>query len=231
MRLILTAALVLAPLMAQSSKPAKRLDQATAVLSEIMDAPDKGIPSDLLGKAHCIVVIPGMKKVAFVVGGEYGSGYISCRSKTGVGWSAPGSVKIAGGSVGFQLGGSDTDLVMLIMNQGGADKLLSDKFTLGADTSVAAGPVGRSAAAQTDVEMHAAILSWSRTQGVFAGISLAGATFEQVLSENEALYHKRLTNKEIVNSGVRVPKVALGLIGLLNKDSDREVVVTSAGSN
>jgi lipid-binding SYLF domain-containing protein len=164
-----------------------------------------------------------VKKLAFIVGGEYGAGYLSCRNKNGVGWSAPGSVRIKGGSVGFQIGGSDTDLVMLIMNQPGMNKLLSDKFTIGADASVAAGPVGRTAAAQTDAEMHAEILSWSRTQGVFAGISLEGATLEQDLTENQAIYHKKLGNREIVTQGVKVPKVASGLIRLLDKDSLHEV--------
>ncbi len=234
MRMILTAALALTPLVlangASGAEPAKRLGQATAVLSEIMAMPDKGIPSDLMGKAHCIVVVPGLKKLAFVVGGEYGSGYLSCRNKGGVGWSAPGSIRIKGGSVGFQIGGSDTDLVMLVMNKGGIDRLLSDKFTLGADASVAAGPVGRTAAAQTDAEMHAEILSWSRTQGVFAGISLEGATLGQDLAENKVIYHRALKNREIVTQGIRVPKVAANLIGLLNKDSSREVYATSAGS-
>jgi lipid-binding SYLF domain-containing protein len=231
MRMILMAAMALAPLLANGAEPAKRLEEARAVFSEIMATPDKGIPVDLLAKAHCIVVVPGLKKVAFVVGGEYGSGYLSCRNKSGMGWSAPGSVRIKGGSVGFQIGGSETDLIMLVMNQGGADKLLSDKFTVGADASVAAGPVGRLAAAQTDAELHAEILSWSRTQGVFAGVSLEGATLQQDLKENQAIYHRSLDNRRIVTTGIRVPKIASGLIGLLDKDSVREVASTSVGSN
>lgn len=223
MRMILTAALALTPLLANGGEPAKRLDEATTVLTEIMATPDKGIPSDLLAKAHCIVVVPGLKKLAFVVGGEYGSGYLSCRNKGGVGWSAPGSVRIKGGSVGFQIGGSDTDLIMLVMNQGGVDKLLSDKFTLGADASVAAGPVGRTVAAQTDVEMHAEILSWSRAHGLFAGVSLEGATLEQDLKENGVLYHRNLGNRQIVTGRVRVPRAASKLIGLLDRDSAREI--------
>jgi lipid-binding SYLF domain-containing protein len=221
--MILTAALALTPLLANGSEPAKRLTEATTVLSEIMSIPDKGIPSDLLAKAHCIVAVPGLKKLAFVVGGEYGSGYLSCRNKGGMGWSAPGSVRISGGSVGFQIGGSETDLIMLVMNHGGIEKLLSDKFTLGADASVAAGPVGRSVGAQTDAAMHAEILSWSRTQGVFAGISLGGATLGQDLSENKLIYRRDIPNREIVTQGIRVPKIASGFIGLLNKDSAREV--------
>jgi SH3 domain-containing YSC84-like protein 1 len=230
MRLILTAALAFMPLLVNGAQPAQRLDEATAVLFEVMATPDKGIPADLLAKAHCIVVVPGLKKVAFVVGGEYGSGYLSCRHKSGEGWSAPGSVRIKGGSVGFQIGGSATDLVMLVMNESGAEKLLSDKFTLGADASVAAGPVGRTAAAQTDAELHAEILSWSRAQGLFAGISLEGATLEQDLKENSVLYGRSLQNREIVTSGRRPPKAASGLIGLLDKDSFHEQMNTSAGS-
>lgn len=230
MRMILTAALALTPLLANGSEPAKRLTEATTVLSEIMSTPDKGIPSDLLAKAHCIVVVPGLKKLAFVVGGEYGSGYLSCRNKGGMGWSAPGSVRISGGSVGFQIGGSETDLIMLVMNNGGIEKLLSDKFTLGADASVAAGPVGRTVGAQTDAAMHAEILSWSRTQGVFAGISLGGATLGQDLSENKLIYHRDIPNREIVTQGIGVPQIASGFIGLLNKDSAREVADARADS-
>lgn len=230
MRMISTAFLAMLPLLASAEQPSSRLNQSATVLSEIMQTPDKGIPADLLSKAHCIVVVPGVKKVAFIVGGEYGSGYLSCRSKSGVGWSAPGSVRIKGGSVGFQIGGSDTDLIMLIMNEGGMARLLSDKFTVGADASVAAGPVGRTAAAQTDAEMHAEILSWSRSRGVFAGVSLEGATLEQDLNENEAIYHRKLDNRQIVTHGIRVPKAATGLIDQLNKDSLHEAAVSSTSS-
>jgi len=146
-----------------------------------MATPDKGIPQDMLANAHCIVIVPGLKTAAFLVGGKYGKGYVSCRSKSGVGWSAPGTVRIEGGSVGFQIGGSQTDLIMLVMSERGADKLLSSKFTLGAEGSVAAGPVGRTATAQTDAQMHGEILSWSRSQGVFAGLALEGATLRQDL--------------------------------------------------
>ena len=151
-------------MLAKDSEPAKRLGEAAAVFSEVMSAPDKGIPQDLLDRAHCIVIVPSLKTAAFIVGGKYGKGYLSCRNTNGVGWSAPGTVRIEGGSVGFQIGGSETDLIMLVMNQGGMDKLLSSKFTLGAEGSVAAGPVGRTATAQTDAQMHAEILSWSRSQ-------------------------------------------------------------------
>ena len=144
------------------------------MFSEIMSAPDKGIPRDLLADAHCIVIVPSLKTAAFGVGGEYGKGYLSCRNKSGGGWSAPGTVRIEGGSVGFQIGGSTTDLIMLVMSERGADKLLASKFTLGAEGSAAAGPVGRTAKAR-DAIMHADILSWSRSQGLFfAGVGPRG---------------------------------------------------------
>ncbi|HTA69982.1 MAG TPA: lipid-binding SYLF domain-containing protein, partial [Bryobacteraceae bacterium] len=154
----------------------KRLGDAADVLTEIMSAPDKGIPQDLLAKSECIVIVPGLKKGAFIVGAKYGKGFMSCRKKSGVGWSAPGSIRVEGGSFGFQIGGSETDVVLLVMNQGGAKKLLQSKFTLGGDASAAAGPVGRTSSAETDAQMHAEILTYSRARGLFAGISLEGAT-------------------------------------------------------
>lgn len=222
MRMILTAAMALAPLLAKDNEPAKRLNEAAAVFSEIMATPDKGIPEDLLANAHCIVIVPGLKTAAFIVGGKFGKGYISCRSQGGIGWSAPGTVRIEGGSVGFQIGGSETDLIMLVMNARGVDKLLSSKFTLGAEGSVAAGPVGRTATAQTDAQMHAEILSWSRSQGLFAGLALEGATLRQDLDDNATLYGKKLENRTIVTTKVRAPKSAAKLIALLNKHSARE---------
>jgi lipid-binding SYLF domain-containing protein len=218
----LATAVALTPLLAQDNEPAQRLDAAAAVLSEIMATPDKGIPQDLLEKAHCIVIVPELKTAAFVFGGKYGKGYLSCRNTGGAGWSAPGTVRIEGGSVGFQIGASSTDLIMLVMNERGADKLLSSKFTLGAEASVAAGPVGRTATAQTDAQIHADILSWSRSQGLFAGVALEGATLRQDLDDNATLYGKQLENREVVTKGVRVPGAAAKLIALLNRYSARE---------
>src|SRR5512140_3942786 len=215
MRLMIVAALAVAPLLGKDSEPVKRLNEAATVFSEIMAAPDKGIPQDLLDKGNCIVIVPGLKTAAFLFGGKYGKGYLSCRSKDGTGWSAPGAVRIEGGSVGFQIGGSETDLIMLVMNSGGVDKLLSSKFTLGAEGSVAGGPVGRTATAQTDAQMHADILSWSRSQGLFAGVALAGATLRQDLDDNATLYGKKLENKQIITTSVRTPTSAERLIGLL----------------
>lgn len=222
MRIILLTALAILPMMAKDTEPAKRLVEASAVFSEIMATPDKGIPVDLLANAHCIVIVPSLKTAAFVVGGKYGKGYVSCRNKRGAGWTAPGTVRIEGGSVGFQIGGSTTDLIMLVMTQRGAEKLLESKFTLGAEGSVAAGPVGRTATAQTDAQMHAEILSWSRSQGLFAGVALEGATLRQDLDDNATLYGRKLENKQILTTAVRTPRSAVKLIGLLNRFSPRE---------
>src|SRR6266480_4505547 len=202
----------------QKAEPLQRLDEAAAVFQEIMSTPDRSIPQDLLDKAHCIVIVPGLKKGAFIIGAKYGKGFLSCRT-TGKGWSAPGTVRVEGGSFGLQIGGSESDVIMLVMNERGATKLLSSKFTLGGEGEVAAGPVGRQASAQTDAAMRAEILSWSRSRGVFAGISLQGATLRQDLDDNAVIYGKKLTNKEIVQSGVATPKAAEPLISLLNKYS------------
>jgi len=217
----LMATLVAAPLMA-ADESASRLKDAVSVMTEIMDAPDSGIPLDLLEKAHCIVIVPELKTAAFVVGGKYGKGYVSCRQPAAAGWSAPATVRIEGGSVGFQIGGSSTDVVMLVMSERGAEKLMDSKFTVGGEASVAAGPVGRTATAQTDAQMHADILSWSRTRGLFAGVAIEGATLRPDVDDNELLYGKRLETREIVRSGVTTPVSAAPLIALLNRYSTRE---------
>ncbi len=199
-----------------------RLEDSVITLKEIMETPDKGIPHDLLDKAECIVIVPGMKKGAFIFGAKYGKGYISCRKKGGEGWTAPGSVRIEGGSFGLQIGASETDVVLLVMNESGAKKLLSSQFTLGAGASVAAGPVGRAANADTDAFLRAEILSWSRSHGVFAGVSLQGATLRQDLTDNRDLYGRTLENKEIIQQDLPVPVPAKDLIAELDKYSPRE---------
>ena len=214
--------MALTPLLAVDDEPATRLDEAAAVFSEIMGSPDKGIPQDLLQNAHCIVIVPDLKTAAFGVGGKYGKGYLSCRNTSGAGWSAPATVRIEGGSVGFQIGASSTDLIMLVMSERGAKKLLASQFTLGAEGSVAAGPVGRTVTAQTDAQMHADILSWSRSQGLFAGVALEGATLREDLDDNATLYGKKLGNSEIVTKGVRPPNAASKLLELLNRYSAKE---------
>ena len=228
MRMILVATLALAPLLAKDNDTSKRMVEASAVFSEIMDTPDKGIPQELLENAHCIVIVPNLKTAAFMFGAKYGKGFLSCRNKGA--WSAPGAVRIEGGSVGFQIGGSETDLIMLVMNARGVDKLLASKFTLGAEGSIAAGPVGRTATAQTDAQMHAEILSWSRSQGLFAGLALEGATLRQDLDDNSALYGHKLENKQIVNTRVRMPASAARLMAQLNKYAWHERATPPTGS-
>jgi lipid-binding SYLF domain-containing protein len=200
----------------------KRLQESAQVISEVMGTPDKAIPQDLLNRADCIVVVPGMKKGAFIVGGKYGRGFISCRNESGAGWSAPGAVRVEGGSFGFQIGGSETDVVMLIMNRRGADKLMTSKFTLGADASVAAGPVGRTSAADTDALMHAEILTWSRARGVFAGVALNGATLRPDDDTNKDLYGSAMAEKDIVFGKVPPPAAAQPLLTELNRYSSRK---------
>jgi SH3 domain-containing YSC84-like protein 1 len=180
-----------------------RLTKATEVFSEIMAAPDKGIPQDLLGKAECVIVIPNMKKGAFIVGGEYGKGFATCRDANHTGWTGPAAMELNGGSVGFQIGGEEVDLILLVMNRKGMDKLMGDKVTLGADASIAAGPVGRTAAAQTNARMDAEILSWSRAKGVFAGVSLKGASLRPDKSDTRDLYGKDVTAREVLSGSVK----------------------------
>jgi SH3 domain-containing YSC84-like protein 1 len=216
-RSILLPCLILAglsPLLADTAS--ERLQESAVVLKEILSAPDQGIPRDLLNEAHCVVVIPAMKSAAFLVGGKYGRGFVVCRQDARAGWGAPASVRMEGGSFGFQIGASETDVVMLVMNQRGMDKLLQSKFTLGGAAEVAAGPVGRSSTAQTDAKMTAKILSYSRSRGVFAGVSLQGATLRQDLDENQELYGRRLTNKQIVMKRMKAPAAASELLAVLN---------------
>jgi len=200
---------------------ANRLSAAADVLNEIMATPDKGIPQDLLDKAACAVVVPNVKKGAFIVGAKYGRGFIVCRNQNGRGWSAPAGVKVEGGSVGFQIGGSETDVVMLLMNRSAIDKLLSSKFTIGGDASVAAGPVGRSSAAETDAQLHAELLTYSRTRGLFAGVSLQGATLRPDDDANKDMYGKTMSNQDVVLGSAQPPRSAAGLIAALNRHSSR----------
>jgi len=201
---------------------AERLEESARIMHEIMETPDKGIPQDLLNKAYCVVVVPSLKKGAFVVGGQYGKGFTICRKGAGMGWGAPAAVKVEGGSVGFQIGGSATDVVMLIMNEHGMKQLDKDKFTLGGDASVAAGPVGRTASANTDAYMSAEILSWSRSKGLFAGVSLSGASVRPDRDGNKELYGEKLENKQILMTQKEAPEAARPLIAELDKYSARK---------
>lgn len=194
----------------------QRLKAAGEVLGEIQSAPDKKIPNDLFHKARCVVVIPGMKKAGFIFSGKYGRGYASCR-KAGGGWTAPAGMRIEGGGFGLQAGGSATDVVMLVMSKKGMDGLLASKFTLGGEASVAAGPVGRDASAQTDATMRADILSWSRSRGVFGGLSLQGGTLRPDEDANKALYGDKATSKELLTGKIDKPLVSDLLTEKLNQ--------------
>ena len=198
-----------------------RLDASADTLTAMMGAPDRGIPQDLLNKARCIVVVPGMKKAGFVLGAEYGRGFEVCRRSGGFGWSAPAAMRSEGGSLGFQIGASETDVVLLVMNDGGMRHLLTDKFTLGGDASAAAGPVGRDTSARTDAMMNAEILSYSRSQGLFAGIALDGATIRGDGETNRELYGHDTTNREILTGDFKTPAAAGKFEAALNRDSAR----------
>ena len=196
----------------------ERLSDSTKMFTEIMGTPDKGIPQDLLEKAHCVVLVPGMKQAGLIVGGKFGKGFAVCRKNT-AGWGAPEAIRVEGGSFGFQIGASSTDVVMLVMNERGMRRLLDDKFTLGAEATVAAGPVGRQTSAQTDAQMSAEILSWSRSKGLFAGIALSGATLRPDNDTNQELYGRKLAAKEILNGDLQPPAAAQPLLAELNRYS------------
>lgn len=225
MRILSLVALLAIPALAadERNSTVQRLDEAAAVFEEVMAISDKAIPQDLLERAHCAVVVPGLKKGAFIIGGKFGRGFVSCRKKGVSGWSAPGAVRVEGGSVGFQIGGSETDVVMLVMNARGAEKLLATKFTVGGEGSAAAGPVGRTASAETDAAMRAEILTWSRSRGLFAGISLQGATLRTDEDANRDLYGRKVNNQDVILKGMPAPAASKKLLGLLNKYSPKEL--------
>jgi lipid-binding SYLF domain-containing protein len=213
-RLVIVATLVvLATLTAVASDredDISRTNKAAQVFKEIMSTPDQGIPQNLLESAKCIAIIPGDVKFAFIFGGSYGRGLAICRTEHG--WSAPMFVAIDSGSVGYQIGGSSTDIVMLFMNDHALQSLMSDKFKLGADASVAAGPVGRNAAAGTDLKLKAEILSYSRSKGIFAGVSLDGAVMQADKNGDKAMYGDRVNRHEILDGKVAVPASAQALV-------------------
>ncbi len=215
----LIAGLATGVILGKESGPDKRLQDAAAVVNEMMGMPDKGVPQSVLDKAQCIVVVPSLKKAAFIVGGQFGRGYASCRKSAG-GWGPPAAVRIEGGSFGLQLGGQSTDVILVVNNQRGMDHLLSDKFTIGGDAAAAAGPVGRDAKADTDVMLHAEMLSYARSRGAYAGLSLEGATMRPDNEENRKLYGREISNKEILAQGaVDTPEVARAFTHALNHSS------------
>jgi len=205
---ILVAASILTPAIANENKQIKKISAAEEVLRMSATAPDKGIPKELLGRAECIGVFPGLKKAAFVVGGEFGRGVFTCRQEDGA-MGAPAFFTIGGGSFGWQFGGQEADLILLIMNEHGVKHLLQDKFTLGGEASAAAGPVGRTAQAATDAQMHAEILSWSRSRGVFLGASLKGTVIKPNKKATEEFYGRPVTAADIlVAQSVKAPRAA-----------------------
>ena len=222
-RIVLMTFACCAALWAQEAERA-RLKEAAGVMTAIMASPDKGIPRDLLDRAECAVVFPSVKKVAFIVGGSYGRGVITCRSGQAFHgpWTAPGMFALEGAGFGLQIGGEATDFVLLIMNEKGAESVMSSKVKLGADASAAAGPVGRTTSAETDVVMKAEILSWSRAKGLFGGVSLEGSTLRSDDNANKKLYGQKLNAKEIVREGkVQTPDAGKPLIDLLQRISPK----------
>jgi len=221
---LMALALLALPLSAAGDrKETDRLENCGMVIKEVMDIPDN-IPEDLVGKADCIIVFPSVLKAAFVIGGSYGRGAMTCRSGehfTGP-WSAPTMMALEGGSFGLQLGGQATDFVLLVMNPRGAHSILSSKVKLGGDASVAAGPLGRTANASTDVTMRAEVLSYSRNRGLFAGLSLEGSTVRPDNDGNERIYGKKVEAESIVFKGaVAVPSAAQKMIAYLNQKSPK----------
>lgn len=199
----------------------KRMEAAATTLKEIMDVSDKAIPQELFAKASCAVIIPGAKKGGFILAGQYGRGFASCRQPSGKGWTAPAAMRMEGGSVGLQVGGQESDIILLVMSQKGMERLTSSKFTLGGDASIAAGPVGRESSAATDITMRAEILSWSRSRGVFGGIALKGSTLRPDREVDQIIYGKEVDSKAVLQGKVPAPKAAQVLVSLLNKYSGR----------
>ncbi|HLJ44488.1 MAG TPA: lipid-binding SYLF domain-containing protein [Bryobacteraceae bacterium] len=197
-----------------SANAAKLISESANVFTEITSAPDRSIPQDILSKAQCIGIVPGLKRAGFIIGAKYGKGVLTCR--TGSGWSAPSIIKIEGGSFGAQIGAGETDLVLVVQNHRGMEKLMQDKFTVGGDASVMAGPVGRTGEALTDAQMHAEILSYSRARGLFAGVSLEGSTLRPDSEENANLYGHPVMSRAILTGEVTKPDVARPLYAALD---------------
>jgi len=198
-----------------NTKASGRVEAAGTVLDEIQAAPDQRIPEEILGSAECVAVVPSLLNAGFVFGGRYGRGVASCRTEKG--WSAPACFTIGGGSFGLQIGGQATDVVMLIMNKGGMDNLLSSKFKLGGDASAAAGPVGRHAAADTDWKMRAQVLTYSRSRGLFAGLELSGAVIKQDKDSTRDFYGRMVPFKTSLKGDIEAPKSAYPFLSTLAK--------------
>jgi lipid-binding SYLF domain-containing protein len=216
MRSIALLALAVSPAMLfAQQKEDKLISSAADVFHEIMGTPDKGIPHDIMDRAQCVGIVPSLKRAGFIVGAKYGKGVLVCRDNGG--WSAPEIIRIEGGSFGFQIGAGETDVVFVVQNRSGEQKLLEDKFTFGGDASAMAGPVGRDASAETDAQLHAEILSYSRARGLFAGISLEGSTLRPDKDDNRALYGHDVTAREILEGNIPHPPVAQPLYAELGR--------------
>lgn len=192
-----------------------RIDEARRAFDEIMGAKDKGIPQNILEKAKCVVIVPGVKRAGFIIGGEYGKGEMSCRTATG--FTGPSTIRVEGGSVGAQIGGGETDLILVVMNDIGAKKLMQSEFKIGGDAAAMAGPVGRAAEADTDAFMRAEMLSYSRARGAFAGITLKGTTLRVDNDDNEKIYGKKVSHEDILMGRVPVPASAKAFDATLNR--------------
>jgi lipid-binding SYLF domain-containing protein len=218
-RLTIVCLLLSATVAFAADEAVERITDAKTVFEEIMAAPDKGIPADLLSKAHCIVIVPGLKRGGFVVGGQYGKGVATCRREDGKGWSGPSTIRMEGGSFGLQIGGGETDIVMMVMNETGANKLMKSEFTIGGEGAAMAGPVGRTATAETDAYFRAEILSYSRSRGLFAGAVIKGSTLRSDDDDNETIYGKSVKHEDILRNRVAPPASAAPLLALLSKHS------------
>ena len=220
--LVVALAAMMVPSLLPATETERRLDAAADLLTDMMQSSDKGVPQDLLNRSQCVILVPGLKKGGFGFGGKYGRGFAMCRQADGTGWTAPAAMRIEGGSVGFQIGISEQDVMLLVMKDTGMKRLLSDKFTLGGEATAAAGPIGRDATAQTDALMRAEMLSWSRARGLFAGISLNGATMRPDADANKELYGAGVTNEEILMGKTKSPAAAAKVAALLNSNSSRQ---------
>ena len=199
-----------------------RISEAKTVFEEIMNTRDAGIPAGLLEKAHCVVIVPAVKRAGFIVGGQYGKGVATCRNPQNTGWTGVSTVRMEGGSFGLQIGGGETDIVMMVMNETGANKLMKSEFTIGGEGAAMAGPVGRAASAETDAYMRAEILSWSRSRGLFAGAVVKGATLRSDDDDNEKIYGKEVEHEDILRGRVAATAAAQPLLQTLNKYSAAE---------
>ncbi|MCC6392305.1 MAG: lipid-binding SYLF domain-containing protein [Bryobacterales bacterium] len=200
----------------------ERITNAKSVLDDAISKGEDSIPRDLLEKAHCVVIVPSLKRGAFFVGAQYGGGVALCRGARDRGWTGPSNVRMEGGSFGLQFGGGETDMILLVMNDRGAKDLMESKFTLGGEGAVMAGPVGRAASAETDAFMRAEILSYSHSNGVFAGVAIKGSTLRPDDSENAALYGRQVSHRDILTGKVPPPKAARALIADLKRYSPAE---------